>query len=151
MTNTYRKLYRSQTDRFIAGVCGGLGEYFEIDPIIFRALFILLIFPGGLGLFVYILMAIFVPKNPEDEKPAMANLGEKVQNLAKEVKDAATKQHWFENRRNLLGLIVIIIGFMILMNQFFPQPWMGGRFLLALAIIIVGLVIILKKSSRKHD
>ncbi len=56
-----KKLYRSKKYRQIAGVCGGLGEYFNIDPIIFRMIFIALFFSGGSGIIIYILMWIFVP------------------------------------------------------------------------------------------
>jgi len=56
-----KKLYRSTNYRQIAGVCGGLGEYFNIDPIIFRMLFVALLFGGGSGILIYILMWIFVP------------------------------------------------------------------------------------------
>ena len=56
-----KKIYRSKKYRKIAGVCGGLGEYFDIDPIIFRMLFIALFLNGGAGLLIYILMWIFVP------------------------------------------------------------------------------------------
>lgn len=55
------KLYRSNTDHKIAGVCGGLGEYFKIDPIIPRIIFVVLLL-GGIGLLAYLLMWIFVPK-----------------------------------------------------------------------------------------
>jgi len=56
-----KKLYRSKEYRQIAGVCGGLGEYFNIDPIIFRMGFVGLLFGGGSGIIIYILMWIFVP------------------------------------------------------------------------------------------
>ena len=56
-----KKLYRSTDYRAIAGVCGGLGEYFNIDPIIFRMIFIALLVNGGAGIIIYILMWIFVP------------------------------------------------------------------------------------------
>jgi len=60
-----KKLYRSDTNRQIAGVCGGLGEYFDKDPILFRVLFaILTILSFGLGIAVYITMWIFIPKKP---------------------------------------------------------------------------------------
>ena len=51
-----KKLYRSETDRKIAGVCGGLGEYFDIDPVLFRIIFAVFFFCGGLGLLAYIIM-----------------------------------------------------------------------------------------------
>ncbi|MBN1694856.1 PspC domain-containing protein [candidate division WOR-3 bacterium] len=56
-----RKLYRSKDYRAIAGVCGGLSEYFNIDPIIFRMIFIALLVNGGAGIIIYFLMWIFVP------------------------------------------------------------------------------------------
>ena len=59
-----RKLYRSKTNRQIAGVCGGLAEYFNIDAILIRVLFVLLAVLGGSGLVLYVAMWIIVPKEP---------------------------------------------------------------------------------------
>lgn len=60
-----KRLYRSTTDRKIAGVCGGLGEYFGIDPAIPRLIFVLLLLPGGApGIIPYIIMWVVVPKKP---------------------------------------------------------------------------------------
>ena len=56
-----RKLYRSQTDRKVAGVCGGLAEYFNVDPTLIRVLFIVLAVCGGAGLVLYLAMWIVVP------------------------------------------------------------------------------------------
>jgi len=57
-----KKLYRSRTDRKIWGVCGGLAEYFDIDPTIVRVIAILSIFFGTLGIWAYIIMALVVPE-----------------------------------------------------------------------------------------
>lgn len=54
------KLYRSTSNRKIAGVCGGLAEYFKIDPVIIKVIFVILLFVG-VGLLVYLVMWIFVP------------------------------------------------------------------------------------------
>ena len=60
-----RRLYRSRTDRTIAGVAGGMADYLEVDPTIVRILWILAaIFTGGLMLLLYILLAFVVPTNP---------------------------------------------------------------------------------------
>jgi phage shock protein C len=56
-----RKLYRSQTQRMLAGVCGGLAEYFNIDATVMRVLFLILAVFGGSGIVLYIVMWIFVP------------------------------------------------------------------------------------------
>lgn len=56
-----RRLYRSMQDRKIAGVCGGLGDYFDLDPVFFRLVFLLSILFGGLGALAYLVMWIMVP------------------------------------------------------------------------------------------
>jgi phage shock protein C len=62
--NATRKLYRSKTNRQVAGVCGGLAEYFSLDVTLIRVLFVLLAVLGGSGLVIYIAMWIIVPKEP---------------------------------------------------------------------------------------
>jgi phage shock protein C len=56
-----RKLYRSQSQRMIAGVCGGLAEYFNIDATLIRILFLLFAVFGGSGLVIYVVMWLIVP------------------------------------------------------------------------------------------
>lgn len=61
-----KKLYRSRTDKMVAGVCGGLGKYLSIDPTLIRLIFALLVFFGvGSGLLVYVVLMIIVPLEPE--------------------------------------------------------------------------------------
>jgi phage shock protein PspC (stress-responsive transcriptional regulator) len=62
------RLRRSSTDRVLAGVAGGLGRYFGVDPVIFRIGFALSIFFGGLGALAYLLLAVFVPTDGDPDK-----------------------------------------------------------------------------------
>lgn len=59
-----KRLYRSTTDKQIAGVCGGLGKYLGIDPTIIRLAFIALLVMGGQGLLLYFILAIVIPEEP---------------------------------------------------------------------------------------
>ena len=59
-----KKLYRSQNERMIAGVCGGVAEYFEIDPSLVRLLFVIFAIAGGPGILAYIIMLLIVPEVP---------------------------------------------------------------------------------------
>ena len=60
-----KKLYRSNTDKMIAGVCGGLANYFGVDPTLVRLIFALLVFFGvGSGLVLYIVLALIMPLEP---------------------------------------------------------------------------------------
>jgi phage shock protein C len=57
-----KRLYRSQTDKKIAGVCGGIAEYFDIDPTLVRVIFVILLLPGGLpGLLPYLVLWVVIP------------------------------------------------------------------------------------------
>lgn len=58
-----KKLYKSNTDRKISGVCGGIAEYFEIDSTIVRLAWVLFTLAGGSGLLAYIVAAIVMPES----------------------------------------------------------------------------------------
>ena len=63
-----KKLFRSRNDRKLAGVCGGIGEYFEIDPVLIRLLWIFFTLAGGGGVLAYIIAWLVVPESPRVEK-----------------------------------------------------------------------------------
>ena len=62
----YKKLYRSSTDKQIAGVCGGIAEFFNIDPTIVRLLWAFISLAYGTGIIAYIVCAIVIPERPKD-------------------------------------------------------------------------------------
>ena len=59
-----KRLYRSKRDVMVCGVCGGLAEYFNVDPTLIRLGAVVLCFGMGSGLFAYIVAALIIPKNP---------------------------------------------------------------------------------------
>lgn len=60
---SYKKLTRSTSDKKIAGVCGGLAAYMDIDPTVARIAFIIAVFFGSLGLLAYIIMWLVIPED----------------------------------------------------------------------------------------
>ena len=68
MTEELKRLYRSREEKVIAGVCGGIAEYFSIDPIWTRLIAILLIFFDGIGVIAYIVLWVLMPENPKQKK-----------------------------------------------------------------------------------
>ena len=58
-----KRFYLSQTDKKLGGVCGGIAEYFDVDPLLVRIAFIILFLGYGSGLLVYILLWLLAPKN----------------------------------------------------------------------------------------
>jgi phage shock protein C len=59
-----KKLYKSNTNKVMAGVCGGLAEYFDFDASIIRILWALSVLLLGTGILVYIVCALVIPNNP---------------------------------------------------------------------------------------
>lgn len=94
-----KRLYRSTKDKYIGGVCGGLAEYFGIDPAIIRILFLLLFFAEGAGLLAYIVFWIAVRRRPESEPYS----GPTVRSAT-----------W---SRYLPGLILVLVGVVFLVHE----------------------------------
>jgi phage shock protein C len=82
-----KRLYRSRKERMIGGVCGGLAQYFNIDPVIVRIIAVLLIFVNGIGLLAYLIMAIVVPLESTTATEPREVIRENVQ----EIKETATQ------------------------------------------------------------
>lgn len=58
-----KQLRRSRSDRWLAGICGGLGKFFGLDPLWFRLLFVILGLPGGVpGVLIYLIMWLVIPE-----------------------------------------------------------------------------------------
>jgi phage shock protein PspC (stress-responsive transcriptional regulator) len=82
-----KKLYRSETDKIIAGVCGGIAEYLNIDSAIIRIIFILASISEGFGLMLYIILWVVLPtKENIDKKP-----DEVIQENTEEIKENVVK------------------------------------------------------------
>ena len=62
----YKRLYRSEDDRILAGVCSGIGDYFQIDPVLIRVAWVVGSFMWGGGILIYLLAWVLIPKQPLD-------------------------------------------------------------------------------------
>lgn len=141
----FRTLYRSEENRVIGGVAGGLGEYFEIDPTIVRLIFVLVTVFGGSGLLVYLLLWIFIPSksasgswSEESVKKNVAEIRGKANEWAGEFKSVTSRsrgQHW-------LGWFIIGVGAIVLLKNF---GLLRGDLFLALVLFGVGMALILKR------
>ncbi|MGB9681643.1 MAG: PspC domain-containing protein [bacterium] len=124
-----KKLYRSRKQRILAGVCGGIAEYFNVDPVIIRLIMILLIFANGLGILFYIIAAIIIPENPE-EKEVSRDVGEFPRDTRNPV---------------LLGLILVILGIVAVLWSW-GVPWihMSPGIFLGIILVVFGLYFLVR-------
>lgn len=62
-----RKIFKSNRNKVLTGTCGGIGEYFNIDPTLIRLIFVVTVFFGGGGIFAYIIASLIIPNQPIDD------------------------------------------------------------------------------------
>jgi phage shock protein C len=124
----YQSIRRSRSDRVIAGVCGGLGRYLNIDPIVVRIAFVALVFAGGSGVLLYILAWIIIPEESETDaaRPVATVSGDR--------------------GRLIAGGVLIVIGAFLLIRVVIP--WFDERVVWAVILIGAGLALVLRGSKR---
>jgi len=141
-----KKIYRSKTQKIIGGVCGGFGEYFDIDPVIIRVIWFILLL-GGVGLLAYIIAWIIIPIEPEG-----FNYGKNEETKVEENKGSTD-----DNARMLLGIILVIVGLLFFMREFwyfddvFEQIFrFSWRYFLPALLITLGIYIIVQRSKNEY-
>jgi phage shock protein C len=156
-----RRLYRCRHDRMVAGVAGGIAEYFDADPAIVRILWIVSIFFGGIGLLLYIVMALIVPLEPEvapgttltgGEVPPDAATGA----IASPGTDwhSAPVAHRHENRGTgrlgmFFGVALILFGALALIDAFLPAWVDSGSYLWPAFIVGIGVLLVVGAMRRE--
>jgi phage shock protein C len=81
------RLYRSRTQKMIAGVSGGLGEYFDVDPVLIRLLFVVTTFVSGVGLLAYVVLWIVVPLQGNEDTPRVDSLRRDFDDLSSRIRE----------------------------------------------------------------
>lgn len=121
-----RLLRRSRRDRVIAGVCGGLGRYLGIDPVLLRIAFVVLTVTGGAGILLYLLAFVVIPEQQEDEDLGPA--------------PEARGDLWM-----YVGVGLIALGSVMLVDQLLP--WFD-RVMAPLVLVAVGIGILYRGMRR---
>ncbi len=120
-----RKLHRSRSQKIIGGVAGGIGEYFDIDPVFIRAAFILATFGWGSGIIAYIILWIIVPMRklePIGISPDGSPIGREVDELNIETEINIEKLERDTTKRNVvIGISFIVVGILIFLDNVLPD------------------------------
>jgi phage shock protein PspC (stress-responsive transcriptional regulator) len=140
-----KKLYRNLNGKIIAGVSTGLAEYFDIDPVIIRALFIITTIAYGIGVIAYIVLWIIVPAKKIEEVDFDNNLDD---TFNMESENFNYKENDSKNDRKLIGgVILIIIGVLLFLNQIIPG--FDIEYIIPIVLIIIGILILSKQINKR--
>ncbi len=168
--DTRKRLYRSRNDQMIAGVCGGLAEYLDIDATLIRLAVILLTLMGGAGILAYIIAWIIVPEAPAatqhhhtNKETTMAGHEKRVDGQPTDTKptphDAPASKSPSDHKhgasnphqpraandrgRMAAGLVFIAVGFTLYLQLAFDiNLW---RYSGPIALIVIGLLLIMRR------
>lgn len=136
-----KRLYRSLSNRRIAGVCGGVAAHFGIDSLLVRVLWVVSCFAGFIGVLAYIAAWIIIPDNPHPETEPTVGASNPV------------------NRQYLLGIILLILGILLLADKFnfdylvpwhwsdYVPYWFNWGVILSIIIIACGVALIARPSK----
>ena len=136
-----RRLYRCRNDRRLAGVAGGVAEFFELDPSLVRLFWVLSIFVGGIGLFLYVAMAIIVPLEPVSPEDAAAEAA------------AAPEGHRHASRGDgrwttIVGVVLVLFGTVALVDRFLPA-WDLEHLVVPAGAIAIGAILLANALRRE--
>lgn len=137
------RLYRSRKDVVLGGVCGGLGKYLDLDPTLVRIFFVLLALGTGTGVFLYLLLWIFLPA---EDSPAGEELGDRARRFGGEFAGAVSRT---DPRRGVyIGWALVLLGgIWLIQNLNLPWlRWLDFGVLWPILLIVGGIVLIARRA-----
>jgi len=144
-----KKLYRSQDNSVIAGVAGGLGDFFIIDPLIFRLLFLVSALFGGAGIAVYVIMWLIIPKGKSKgiviDEATLEQGADEIREKAYKLKTDVDEFIGGSNPQKTLGIILLIFGSLVLLGNLGFLRFFDLVEFWPIIIIILGLLLIRKR------
>lgn len=149
------KLKKSRKDKIIDGVCGGLAEHFEVDPVIVRLAFVLFTFVNGLGIILYIILVIIMPAADKVKMTPKETVNENIKEIGENLKKAGeemekridtfdkkqepSKARWF-------GTLLILLGLFLLLDRLNMFWWLKRDIIIPVILILLGVWLLISRS-----
>jgi phage shock protein PspC (stress-responsive transcriptional regulator) len=151
------RLHRSRRDRIVFGVCGGLGEYFDLDPVLIRLAFVLISLVGGAGVLAYLILAVVLPEQDVSPEPGREGLRRNLESLKSDANEFAgdlrgglgDDEGAARQRRGqqIGGLILLGLGLFFLANSLGWLAWWNWQQFWPVVLIVFGLAFLLRREG----
>jgi phage shock protein C len=147
-----KRLFRSREDRIVAGVCGGVAEFYGVSSLGVRVVFILLALLNGIGLIAYLIGVFLIPNAPGTpvSVDAEAKAKEFASDVQKEAEKIATKfgaPNAPGDRKDIYKTILIVLVALVLLHLLLPSYliWIQPQLLLIIAVVLIAAHLIYRK------
>jgi phage shock protein PspC (stress-responsive transcriptional regulator) len=141
-----RRLRRSADSRILVGVAGGVGEYFSVDPVLARVGFVVATIAGGVGVLVYLALALMMAPPAEGSRPRASD--KPPGSPGSPDIDGSPTSEEANRRRSFLGLVLVAVGAFLLLVNLGAFRWLDWGAFWALAIIATGGVLVAQRFRR---
>jgi phage shock protein C len=145
------RLTKSKNDRIIEGVCGGLAEYFSIDPVLVRFIFVILIFVNWITILLYLILVIIMPKADNIDQSPKETIIENAQEFGGRVKyageglsSAIMKKSGEQHRSLWPSIFLVLLGAFFLLDNLHMIDWIDKHLLWPVIIIGIGVWLLIK-------
>jgi len=143
-----RRLERSRTNRVIAGVCGGLGEYLDIDATFVRVAMVVLTLVGGVGILVYIVLLVLMPLPGEAPMFGPSTGATAVSGDTAVTTSSAVDPESAERRRYAVGILLVAVGAIFFLGNLGVFRGLDWKYIWPLVIIALGVFLIAQRTRR---
>lgn len=134
----HKKLYKSRKNSVIDGVCGGIGEYFGIDPVIIRLIWVIGFFTGGIGIIAYIIAMIIIPVAPrQEDEDVYVEFEEEKYNEDK------PKSYDNDNTVRIIGIGLLVVGISMIIREY--VWWFDWSLVFPIALMFIGGLLLIKR------
>ncbi len=133
-------LTRSDTDRMIAGVCGGIAAYLGIDSVLVRLLFVLLALASGIGVFIYIILWIVMPSDNLEDHIKVGGTPDDLGVKGQSDSDDGRKL----DQSSTIGVLLIVFGAFFLLKQIGLFAWFGSIPFWVLVVVCAGIYFLVR-------
>lgn len=137
------RLTRSETDRMIAGICGGLAAYLGIDAVLVRALFVILLFASGIGFPIYLILWFIMPSEETVGKSNADVIQGNIEEMGQTVSAGMNRI----GRPGTVGTVLVVLGIYFLLREIGLMSWLSGGLFWPLVIIGLGIFLLIRRSQ----
>ncbi|MCA9936472.1 MAG: PspC domain-containing protein [Ardenticatenaceae bacterium] len=137
------RLTRSETDKIIAGVCGGLAAYLNVDSVLVRLAFVILLFASGIGIPLYLILWVIMPRLDTADQPNADIIHKNITEMGETVSSGVNRV----GQPGTVGIILILMGAYFLFRTLGWLGWLHGGIFWPIIIIGFGAYLLIRRSQ----